>query len=180
MSPLPWLLDWPPSRAALAAFLLLTALSSGTVLLFGGGFDDGASETVTVESTDLTVRLNDGVDYPDATNGSVQTCVAVGTPGDSVSVLGDVTVDVPPERGLAGDRHLTVAVSLGHTDATDTGTIEGPGTVTRDVFWVFADDETLSVGDTARLQIRVRSEGETVANATREVTVENGTRSFDC
>jgi hypothetical protein len=176
---LPWLLDWPPRRGTVAVFLLLTAASAGTLVLFGGFEDDVAGDDVTVESADVVVRLNDDVDFPE-TNGSVQTCLASGTPGDSVSVVGDVTVHVPADRGRFGARSLTVEVSLAGVEGTTTDAVSGTGTEVSDVFWVFEDDETLSVGDAVTLRVRVRSEGETVAAATRNVTVERGTRSYDC
>ena len=175
------LLGWPPRPAGVAVALLLTVVGVGTVVVFGGVADDTADESATIESTDLTVRLNDEADFPD-TGDDVATCVAVGTPGDSVSVLGDVTVDVPADddTGRAGDRRLTVVVSLAHTGQNTTATVAGTGRETVDVFWIFADDETLSVGDAERLRVRLRSEAETLAETSRTVTVENGSRSYDC
>jgi len=170
------LLGWPPRPATVGVALLLTAVGAVTLLVFGGVAD----ESPTIESTDLTVRLNDDVDFPE-TDG-VATCTAVGTPGDSVSVLGDVTVDVPADsdRGRVGDRRLTVVVSLAHTEENTTATVSGTGRETADVFWIFEDDETLSVGDTERLRVRLRSEASTLAETTRTVTVENGSRTYDC
>jgi hypothetical protein len=182
MNVLPWLLDWPPSPAAVGVFLLVTAFSVGTLVLFGGVTGDLTSENVTVAATDITVRLNDDYDFPDTGNGSVQTCLGVGTPGDSISVLGDVTVDIPAGRDpdSTGEGPLTVVVSLAHTEEATTQTVERTGNVTVDVFWLLDDDETLSVGDTTRLQIYVRAGAETLADATREVTVEEGSRSYEC
>ena len=78
------------------AALLVTLLSVATIATAGLVLDTPDDEEVaTVESVDLTLRLNDEQDLPD-TNGTVQTCIASGTPGDSISVVGDVTVDVPP------------------------------------------------------------------------------------
>ena len=180
MNVLPWLLDWPPRRSTVVAFLLLTAISVGTLVAFGGVTDNASSENVTVASADLTVRLNDERDLPD-TNGTVETCLASGTPSDSVTVLGDVTVDIPAEAEnvSSGDR-VRVLVSLAHTDETTARSITERGRTTSDVFWVFEDDETLAVGDTATVQIRVQADDATVANATRRTSVLNGSRSFDC
>jgi hypothetical protein len=180
LDPLPWLLDWPPSRGAVVAFVLVTAFSVGTLALFGGVTDDLTGGNVTVAETDLTVRLNDEFDLPD-TNGSVETCFASGTPGDSVAVTGDVTLDVPAEWGGRSDeRRPVLAVSLEHTGEETTERVERTGRVTTDVFWVLDDDESLAVGETARVQIRVRAGGSTVATANRTVTVRNGSRSYDC
>lgn len=49
-----------------------------------------------------------------------------------------------------------------------------------DVFWVIEDDETLSVGDTAGVRVRVREGGSTVADTTRTVPVSDDSRSYDC
>lgn len=182
MNVLPWLLDWPPSRFRVGFFLFVTLFSVGTLAVFGGITDETAGENVTIESTDVTVRLNDETSYPDDATESVQTCLASGTPGDSISVLGDVVVAVPPERDRESDAEgdLTIVVSLAHTDETTTERIEASGTETMDVFWILEDDETLAVGDTAQLQVRVRTETSTVSSVTRLVPVRNGTRSFDC
>jgi hypothetical protein len=181
MDLLPWLLDWPPSRGAVAAFLVLTAASVGTLVAFGGVTDEITRENVTVDATDVSVRLNDEGGIPDLGEG-VQTCLASGTPPDSVAVIGDVTVTVPAEgtRNYSGSGPVTVAVSLAHTDETTTETVEGSGEATRDIFWIIEDDETLSVGGTATLQVRVQSGDSTLAETTRTAPVENGTRSYDC
>ena len=182
MNVLPWLLDWPPRPAAIAAFLLLSAFTAGTLVAFGGVTDEITRENVTVEATDLTVSLNDEGEFPDAGTGTVQTCLASGTPGDRISVLGDVTVGIPTEgyRDAAERGELTVAVSLAHTAENTTMAVTRTGRTTSDVFWMFDDDETLSVGDTASVQVRVRAAGETVADAIHSVTVEDGLRSYDC
>jgi hypothetical protein len=180
MDVLPWLLDWPPSPAKIVAFLLLTAASVGTLVAFGGVTDRIADENVTVADADLTVRLNDETNIPD-TNGTVQTCLGSGTPGDSVAVLGDVTVDAPAAgtENHSTDRPLTVVVGLPETGETTTQTVEGSGG-TADVFWTFEDEEVLSAGETTTLRVRVRSGETTVATATQSVTIENDTRSYDC
>lgn len=161
----------------------MTAFSVGTLVAFGGVTDEVESENVTIEATDVSVRLNDDEGgFPESENGTVQTCLASGTPGDRISVLGNVTIDVPTEQGRdsRGERQLTVVVSLAHTEERTTDTVTGTGRATSDVFWLLDDDETLSMGDTARLQIRVREEGSTIASATRPITVENDSRSYDC
>lgn len=176
MNVLPWLLNWPPSRGAVAAFLLLTAFSAGTLVLFGGVTDQMTQENVTVDASDVAVRLNDEQSYPDTGDG-VQTCLASGTPGDSVSVQGDVVLDVPAEMD---DERLTVVVSLAHTAETTTDTVEGSGREYADVFWVFEDDETLAAGENATLEVTVSTDSETVARATRSVRVEADSRTYDC
>ncbi|NHN60268.1 MULTISPECIES: hypothetical protein [Halorussus] len=182
MNVLPWLLDWPPRPATVVAFLLLTAFSAGTLALFGGVTDEMTGENVTVEAVDLTVRLNDDGTIPDVGNGTVQTCLASGTPGDRISVLGDVTVAVPVEgyEDAVDDRRLRVVVRLAPTGETVVKSVEHTGRTTHDVFRVLEDDETLSVGDAARVDVRVRTDESVLADATREVTVENGSRSYDC
>jgi hypothetical protein len=179
---LPWLLDWPPSRGAVGVFLVLTAFSAGTLLLFGGVTDQITDDNVTVESADLTVSLTDELRIPETDDSGVQTCLGSGTPGDSISVLGDVTVDIPAEfrQKATSDGELRVAVSLAHTTETTTQRLDGTGQRTTDVFWVLEDDETLAVGETATVEVRVHSGDKTVASTTRSATVENGTRTYDC
>jgi hypothetical protein len=157
------------------AFLVVTAFSAGTLALFGGVTDEAAGEEIAVESTELTVRLNDEITVPD-TNGTVQTCVASGTPGDRILVRGEVGVQVPNDR----EQPPELVVSLAHTEASTTSRIERTGRVEHSVFWLLEDDETLSVGDTAQVEISVRSGGSTVASTTRAVTVEEASRSYDC
>ena len=154
----------------------MTAFSVGTLVAFGGVTDEITRENVTVDATDLSVRLNDEAGFPDVGEG-VQTCVGSGTPPDSVAVVGDLTVGVPADTPGGP---LTVAVSLAHTEETTAATVEGSGDLTRDVFWVLDDDETLSVGGTATLQVWVRSGESTLAGTTRTAPVENDSRSYDC
>ena len=177
MSLLPWLLRWPPSRASVAFFVVVTAFSLGTLALFGGVTDEITDENVTVETEDLSVRLNDEQSLPDGEG--VQTCLASGTPGDHVGVFGSVRVDVPADHPATRAGELTVAVALAPPDETTRGTVESTGG-THDLFWLFEDDETLSAGDTAEVRIRVLSEGDPVATATREVVVEADSRRYDC
>jgi hypothetical protein len=172
---LPWLLHWPPSGRMIAVFLVVTAASLGTVVVLGGVTDTKSDENITVSGADLSIRLNDDTDFPD-TGGTVETCLGSGTPGDHLSVLGEVTVRIPPERS-GGAR--AVILQLDQAERT-VGTIEEQGSVTKDVFWVLADDETFSVGDTATVEIRVRERDGTVASRTLSVPVENGSRSYDC
>lgn len=182
MNLLPWLLDWPPTRAKVAVFLLVSALSVGTVAMMGGVADDPASETVTVEEIDLTVGLNDEASYPEGTNGTVQTCLASGTPGDSVSVLGDVVVDVPEsdDGGRFSERQVRVTVNLTDMSETTSETVTGTGELYSDVFWLIEDDETLAINDTATLRVTVHDGDSLVANATETVTVEEDSRTYDC
>ncbi|WP_411965947.1 hypothetical protein [Haloferax sp. YSMS24] len=177
MNVLPWLLDWPPHPLSIVLFLLVTAFSVGTLVLFGGVVDDASTDEVTIDAVDVSVRLNDEVQYPDTENGSIQTCLASGTPGDSVSILGDVTVDIPHDFDTWP---LVVDVRLAPIGETSTTSVDETGTQGIDIFWLVEDDETLSVGDTATLQVRVRADGETITDSTRELTVQNDTRTYDC
>jgi hypothetical protein len=172
---LPWLLDWPPSRGAVVAFLVVTAFSAGTLALFGGVTDEAAGEDIAVESATLTVRLNDEITIPD-TNGTVQDCVGSGVPGDRLLVSGELGLQVPNDR----DRPPELVVSLAHTGESSASRIERTGRVDQEVFWLLEDDESLSVGDTAEVELEVRSGGSTVASTTRQVTVEAASRSYDC
>lgn len=182
MNVLPWLLDWPPSPATVGLFLVVTAFSVGTLVVLGGVTDDRADGEVTVESVDLAVRLNDETDLPETGEDTVQTCLGIGVPGDSVAVLGDVTVDVPADRdrAWADERRMVVVVGLDRLGETTTRVVDGTGRLRTDVFWVLEDDETLAVGETATLRVRVRSAGSTLASANRTVTVEEGSRSYEC
>jgi len=180
MNVLPWLLDWPPRPAAIVFFVVVTVFSVGTLVLFGGVPGETGSENVSIEEADVTVRLNDEQEFPDTGNGSVQTCMASGTPGDSISVLGDVVVEVPPETVDGKDSEVAVVVSLNHTEESRTMTVEDSGRRTSDVFWVLPDDETLSVGETVGVQVNVRSDEKVLANATTPMVVQNGTRTYDC
>jgi len=182
MNSLPWLLDWPPSRGTIAVFVVLAAFSVGTVVLLGGVTDEMTAENVTINSTDLSVKLNDDVDFPDVEGDAVQTCMGYGTPGDSISVLGDVTVRIPAERTRtdAKTAQLTLAVGLDHTSERTTQPLTRTGDVTTDVFWILDDDETLAVNETAEVEISVLSGNSTVANSTMAMPVENGTRTYDC
>jgi len=182
MNLLPWLLDWPPNRGTIAVFVVLTAFSVGTLVLLGGVTDEITAENVTIESTDLSVKLNDEIDFPDVEDDSVQTCMGYGTPGDSISVLGDVSVRIPAERTRTDARaeQLTLAVSLDHTSERTTQPLTRTGDVTTDVFWILDDDETLSVNETAQLVVSVESAESTLANRTTAIPVKNGTRTYDC
>ncbi len=158
-------------------FLLVTAFSTGTLLLFAPLTDQLQNENVTVETTDLTVRLNDEQATPESEDGGVQTCLASGTPGDHISVTGSVNVDIPSgERPRDG---ATVVVGMTDIGETTSGEIERTGG-TFDVFWLLDDDETVAVGDTATVQIQVRGGGETLTTATRSVVVEAASRTYDC
>jgi hypothetical protein len=175
---LPWLLDWPPRPAAVAAALLVTLLSVATVATAGLVLDTPDDETATVETVDLTLRLNDDVEFPD-TNGTVRSCMASGTPGDSISVLGDVTVEVPPDVSQRG-RALTLGLTVTETGQRTAYEVDESGTVTTDVFWLAEDDETLAVGDTVRLRIELRRGDALLANATERLPVQEGDRRYDC
>lgn len=173
---LPWLLEWPPRPAFVLTFLLLTAFSVGTLVAFAPLTDDLTADEVTVRASDVSVRLNDEVRIPD-TNGTVRTCLGSGTPGDSLLVVADVTAEFPAD----GERYVLEA-TLADAPATTSERVDGAGRERWHVFWVANDDETLSVGETTefRVRVRTRASGSVVAGANRTVTVENGTRSYDC
>ena len=173
---LPWLLNWPPSWRMVAVFLVITTASLGTIVVLGGVTDTKSDENITVSNVDLSIRLNDDTAFPD-TDGKVETCLGSGTPGDHLSVLGEITVRVPPSHEGTTQ---TVVLELNQTWNRTVGTIEDQGDVTSDVFWLVEDDETLSVGDTTTVEIHVQERGTTVASKTVSMPIENGSRSYDC
>lgn len=179
MNLLPWLLDWPPSRSAVAVFVVLTSFSVGTLVLFSGFTEDVTTENVTVDAAGIDVRLNDERTIPDVGNGTVHTCLGSGTPGDHIGVYGDVTVDVPAavqeEYGS-----LTLVVSLAHTNETTRKSITGSGDRTTQLFWLIEDRERLDVGDPATVELRVAADGTTLMDSTRSVVVTNDSRDYDC
>jgi hypothetical protein len=175
---LPWLLDWPPRPASIIAFLLLTAFSVGTLVLFAPVTDQINPDEATVEATNVSVHLNDDITMPDIENGTVATCIASGTPGDHLTVRADVLVETPMEGGE--DSNYDVEVSIGNSSKTTTEPVQQTGRERVNVFWVVRDDESLTVGETADIHIRLRESGTVVANSTRTVTVEKGSRSYDC
>ncbi|WP_135661764.1 hypothetical protein [Halorhabdus rudnickae] len=182
MDVLPWLLDWPPSRGTVAVFVLLSAFSVGTLVVLGGVTDEITYDNASIESTDFTVKLNDEITMPDVGSDSMGTCLASGTPGDRITVRGNVSVQIPTrnDRNAAEIRRVELAVSLAHTDERTTQTLSRTGDVTTDVFWVFEDDETLSVNDTATVQITLLTADSMLADRTAAVSVQNATRSYDC
>ena len=182
MDVLPWLLDWPPSRGTIAVFVVLTAFSVGTLALFGGVTDEITYDNATIETTDFTVSLNDEIAVPNVGTDEVETCLASGTPGDRISVRGNVTVRIPSERDRTADpaRRVHLAVSLAHTDERTTKRLSRTGEVTTDVSWTLEDDEVLAVNDTASVQVGLLADDSVLANQTTEVIVKNATRSYDC
>jgi hypothetical protein len=165
------LLSWPPSKRqllfvlAVNAFLVVGLVAAGAPLF-------AVVEGTSVESVSLTARLNDADGYPDLGNDTAYACTSTGTPPDTVSVIGGVTVDVAGER--------TVALSVPASGNRTTMDVEGSDG-RADVFWLFDDDETLAVGEAATFRVRVLDDGTPVANATRNVTVEEGTYELsDC
>lgn len=160
----------------------MSTLSVGTIAMMGGVADDPASENVTVEDIDLAVSLNDEASYPGGANGTVQTRLASGTPSDSVSILGDVVVDVPgsDNRGRSSGRQLRVTVNLTEMSETTSQSVTGTGGVRSDVSWLIDDDETLAVGDMVTLRVTVHDERGRVATATDNVTVQEDSRTYDC
>lgn len=175
---LPWLLNWPPRPAAVIAFLFVTAFSVGTLVLFAPVTDQINPDEATVEASNVSVHLNDEITMPDMENGTVATCVASGTPGDHLTVRVDILVETPMEDG--GGSPYDIEVSIGNDSKTTTEPIQQTGRERVNVFWVVRDDESLSVGETADIHIRLREAGSVVATATRAVTVKKGRRSYDC
>lgn len=173
---LPWLLHWPPRKRTIAVFILITAASLGTIVVLGGVTDTQSDGNITVSDVDLSVRLNDESEFPD-TNGTVETCIGSGTPGDHLSILGEITVRIPPAHSGTTQ---AIVLELNETWNRTVGTIEGRGSVTKDVFWLIEDDETLSVGDTGTVKIHVQERGKTVASRVLPVPIEDGSRSYDC
>jgi len=173
---LPWLLHWPPSRRMVAVFLIITAASLGTIVVLGGVTDTQSNGNITVSDVNLSLRLNDDTSFPD-TNGTVETCLGSGTPGDHLSVLGEITVRIPPAQN---DNTHAVVLELNQTWNRTVGTIEDEGSVTKDVFWLLEDDETLSVGDTTSVEIHVQERGTTAVSRGLSMSIENGSRSYDC
>ncbi|WP_267643624.1 hypothetical protein [Haloarchaeobius amylolyticus] len=166
--------------------LLLVGLLVGAIAIVGVIGVDTSRFAVTdaaVNETDLSVRLNDEFDLPESENESVMTCTSSGTPGDSIGVYGTVTVTVPTDDddGLAGDDPYEVELALTEVGETTTKGVDGSGRrATARFFWILEDDETLEVGQTTTMRIRVLDGGETIAEETRQVTVEEGSRTFDC
>ncbi len=178
MNLLPWLLDWPPRPATVVAVLLVTALGVGTLVLFAPLADPAGPDEAALELSEASVHLNDEIEIPDGGDGTVAGCRSSGTPGDHLLVRADVVVETPPDWG--GDAGYDVAVRLPDTAQTTTEPVDDTGRERVEVVWLAPDDETLSVGDTAELLVRLRESGTPVANATRTVTVEAASRSFDC
>lgn len=179
MDPLPWLLDWPPRPASVIAFLLLTAFSFGTLALFAPVTDQLGPDEATVEVSNASVHLNDELEIPDEDGGSVMTCTASGTPGDHLTVRADVVVEIPLEDDSEGSEY-EVEVSIADDTVTTTEPVRHTDRERVDVFWLVRDDETLSVGETAEIHVRLRESDAVVASATRTVTVEKASRSYEC
>lgn len=177
MKLLPWLLNWPPRPATIVAFLLVTAFSVGTLVLFAPVTDQIGPDEASVEVANASVHLNDELEIPDEGNGSVVTCLSSGTPGDHLTVRADVVVETPIKDD---DATYDLEVSLADGAATMTEPVQQTGRARVDIFRVVSDDETLSVGETTELEVRLRRSESVVAAATRSVTVEEANRSFDC
>ncbi|MDG5777430.1 hypothetical protein VB773_21800 [Haloarculaceae archaeon H-GB2-1] len=178
MNLLPWLLDWPPRPASIIVFLLLTAFSVGTLVLFAPVTDQINPDDATVEATNVSVHLNDEVTMPDIENGTVETCISSGTPGDHMTVRADILVETPMEG--SEDSNYDVEVSIGNSSKTTTEPVQQTGRERVNVFWVVRDDESLTVDETADIHVRLRESGTVVASSTRTVTIEKGSRSYDC
>lgn len=175
---LPWLLNWPPRPASIIAFLLLTAFSVGTLLLFAPVTDQINPDDATVEAANVSVHLNDEITMPDIENGTVGRCIASGTPGDHLTVRADILVETPMDGGE--NSKYDVEMSIVNGSKTTTEPVQQTGRERVNVFWVVRDDESLAVGETAEIHVRLRESGAVVANSIRTVTVEKGSRSYDC
>ncbi len=170
MNVLPWLLNWPPSKRQVLLVLGVNALLLGGLVAVGAPFLAAMDTEASVESANLTLELNDEWDVPDTGNGT-RTCLSVGVPPDTLRLTGSVTVANASDAG-------TLALSLPETgDRTMTPIAGGRERVSA----TFADDETLAVGDRTAVVARVLADGKPVANATTNLTVENGTYELrDC
>lgn len=175
---LPWLLNWPPRPASIIAFLFLTAFSVGSLVLFAPITDQINPDESTIEASNVSVQLNDEITMPDIENDTVATCIASGTPGDQLTVRADILVETPMEDGE--DSTYDVEVIIGDNLQTTTEPIQQTGREQVDLLWTVRDDESLSVGSTADIRIRLRESGAIVDTATRTVTVKKATRSYDC
>jgi hypothetical protein len=175
MNLLPWLLDWPPRLSVVVVVLLITVGSFVGLMVFGGGIDSVSYDEVSIDAVDVSVLLNDDHTYPDEANGSVQTCMASGTPGDSISVRGDVDLTVPPT-----EESLLLSVSLAHTTEEWTDRVTRAGDISVNVLWILEDDEQLDVGEMSTVQIQLRDGDSTVSNTTADIVVENESRTYDC
>ncbi|MFC7202236.1 hypothetical protein ACFQJC_01810 [Haloferax namakaokahaiae] len=181
MNLLPWLLDWPPRPASILAFLVVTAFSVGSLVLFAPLTDELSTDEVTVEIADSSVKLNDEMDYPEgAESGEAYSCISYGTPGDSLHVRADGTLGLPTGFDRDGDTPYTLEVSVDGLEETRTETFRGTGEDQWDVSWLVQDDETLSVGETTTLRAQVRQSGDVVATTNRSVTIAEGDQRFDC
>jgi len=175
-NPVYWLLYWSPSRKQkqVLAFVVVGGLLAGVLVLTPALVGlDLPGDSATVEEIDVTVRLNDEFTPPEGSaETGVQRCIAVGTPPDSLGITGQVRVYAPDDAA--------VVVSLAHADESTVDPVEDAGSHESRVFWLLEDDESLSVGETATVQVRVRSGGETLAAANRTVPVKEGTQTYDC
>lgn len=175
---LPWLLDWPPRPASIVAFLLLTAFSVGTLALFAPVTDQIDPDDATVETTNVSVHLNDEISMPDRESDTVATCLGSGTPGDHLTVRADILVETPLKGGSSAE--YAVDVSIDNGSRTTAEPVRQTGRDRVSVLWVVRDDESFAVGETAAIHVRLRESGAVVATSTRTVRVENGSRSYDC
>lgn len=97
---------------------------------------------------------------------------------DHLTVRTDVLVETPMERGE--NSNYDVELSIDNSSKTTTEPVQQTGQERVNVFWVVRDDESLTVGETADIHVRLRESGAVVANSTWTVTVEKGSRSYDC
>lgn len=173
LNPLYWLLHWPPTRKQVLGFVVVGLLAA--VVLLGPLFVglDLSGNSAAVETVDVNVSLNDEFTPPEGSTGVVD-CITFGTPWDTVRITGSVEVYAP-------DDDAAVVVSLAGFEESTVDPVEDAGFQETQVLWSLEDDETLTVGETATLQVRVRSGGETLAATNRTVPVEEGTLNYrDC
>ncbi|MCT9098146.1 hypothetical protein [Haloarchaeobius sp. HME9146] len=163
------------------AVLFVILVGAGAWVTFTGPGPQVSDSDATIDRTDLSVRLNDEWDLPESANDSVQTCITSGTPGDSIGVYGTVTVTVPVQDGFdRADHDYQVVMTLVDVGETTTKTGDYSGRETVRFFWIVEDDETLAVGETTTVRIRVRDGPEVLAESTQNVVVEEGDQTFDC
>lgn len=169
--------------AAVGVAVLFVA--SGSVVAYAfvvaGSEADPAAERANATVTGFEPTVTVGPDGFPSTDGDVEACLAEGpAPGD-YAVTGRVVVERPVGDG--GPREatfsLTVALADGPRRAAGNVTL-GPGESDRVTPLVVAANEgTVSAGSTAAVELRVRTDGATVAESTRRVEVRKSAGCVD-